>query len=216
MRMYLLQLQRRPKPKFERRRESVVVPRFEGTHAHETQNTARTSFSALNVISIISPRSPVEVAAPVARTWSAKKSRPLKRTGTGRAAAARPCMAASRPNHQLQVQDVCLPLPRSSRDRTQQSSTQRTRHAQMCDGNSCVRVTCCAKRRAGACAHDPENDRDTDTLRPAACSIAISGRGGDERNWGTQPPATPASSRRICVLNARPLSVKLANRAASE
>jgi len=33
--------------------------------------------------------------------------------------------AASRPNHQLQVQDVCLPLPRSSRDRTQQSSTQR-------------------------------------------------------------------------------------------
>jgi hypothetical protein len=30
----------------------------------------------------------------------------------GRAAAARPCQAASRPNYQLQVQDVCLPLSR--------------------------------------------------------------------------------------------------------
>jgi len=36
---------------------------------------------------------------------------------------------ASRPNHQLQVQDVCLPLPRSSRDRTPQSSTQRLPHS---------------------------------------------------------------------------------------
>jgi len=54
-----------------------------------------------------------------------REGRWSKGTGTGRAAAARPCLVASRPHHQLQVHDVCLPLPWSSRDRTQQSSTQR-------------------------------------------------------------------------------------------